>query len=126
MTATQETLDLSPYRAHLEAALAYAEYSHTFEDIVALVASGTAQAWPGPASIIVTEIVDHPRRRLLHFFLAAGSLTELEAMTPLILAWGKSQGCAAATLIGRKGWARSFLTDDAWVVRPDVLMERVL
>lgn len=126
LAARNFDLALLPYKAHLEAALAYADMSHTFEDVVALVASGAAHAWPGPASIIVTEIVTFPRWSLVNFFLAAGRMTELEAMTPHILAWAKTQGCTKATLVGRKGWARSFLTDDAWVTKPHVIMERAL
>ncbi len=119
-------LALQPYRAHLEAALAYAAHSHTFEDVVALVASGAAQAWPGPASIIVTEIVEYPRYRVLHFFLGAGSLQELRAMVPLILQWGNAQGCARARVVGRRGWARVFARDPAWHVLPQITVERAL
>ena len=119
-------LALLPYKAHLEAALAYADMSHTFEDVVALVASGAAQAWPGPASIIITEIVTFPRWSVLNFFLAAGRMSELQAMTPHILDWAKAHGCTRATLVGRKGWARSFLTSTGWREKPVRILECAL
>ena len=119
-------LALLPYKAHLEAALAYADMSHTFDDVVSLVASGAAQAWPGPASIIVTEIVEYPRHHVLHFFLGAGSLSELKAMVPIILEWGREQGCTRARVIGRRGWSRVFTRDPAWHVKPQVTVERTL
>jgi hypothetical protein len=32
-------------------------------------------------------------------------------MVPVIEAWAKEQGCSAISLVGRKGWTRSFLRD---------------
>jgi tRNA A37 threonylcarbamoyladenosine synthetase subunit TsaC/SUA5/YrdC len=91
-----------------------------------MVAAGHAQFWPGPESLIVTETIAYPRRKHLHFFLAAGVRRELQAMTPYILDEGRSQGCTKATLIGRKGWQRTFLRDTGWTVSDLVLMERDL
>lgn len=105
---------LAPYRGHIEAALSYADESHRYEDVAAMIAAGEAQFWPGPASVVVTEVIDFPRRRVLNVFLAGGSLLELDAMLPLILDWGRTQGCTAATFTGRRGWARTFLTKQGW------------
>lgn len=109
-----DTPDISAYRPYIEAALEYAGHSHTFDDVCELVASGKAQFWPGPHSAIVTEIVAEPRHTVLHFFLAGGNMAELEAMTPLVLQWGRDRGCTKASLIGRKGWERTFLTRTGW------------
>lgn len=109
-----EPPDISVYRQYIEGALGYARGSHTFEDVVAAVARGEMQFWPGAASAIVTEIVRYPQHTTLNFFLAGGNLAELEAMTPPILAWAKAKGCATAVLSGRKGWERTFLTRDGW------------
>lgn len=107
-------IDICDYRRYIEDALEYAGQSHTFEDVVAMVASGEAQFWPLPHSAIVTEIVVEPRKKRLNFFLAGGVLAELEAATPLILEWGRERGCTSATLIGRKGWERTFLSRTGW------------
>lgn len=107
-------LTLAEARPHIEAALSYAGGTHTFEDVAGMVDDGRLQFWPGPRSVIVTEIIEYPRCRSLHFFLAGGRLEELRLMLPPILAWGKRQGCTNATLTGRKGWTRSFLVDEGW------------
>lgn len=83
-------------------------------DVVAAIDAGAMQFWPGTNSAIVTEIGVYPRCKVLHFFLAGGNAAELEAMTPFVLAWGRTQGCTKATLAGRKGWERSFLTRTGW------------
>lgn len=101
-------------RAQIEAALEYAGGTHAFEDIVAGVAAGEMQFWPGPNSAVVTEVKQWPRKRCLHIFLAGGNLAEIEAMSHGILAWGRSIGCSDAVFIGRKGWERTFLTRDGW------------
>lgn len=91
-----------------------------------MVEQGRAQFWPGPNSVLITEVVDHPRKKVLHFFLAAGNLRELNAMYPGVERWGKEQGCTAATLSGRKGWERVPASNRAgWQVK-QVLMQKEL
>lgn len=121
-----ETRDISAYRCHIEAALSYASATHSYEDVVSMVAAGQAQFWPGPASCIVTELIDYPAKRCCHFFLAAGHSPELERMVPIILDWAKSRDCTAATFVGRRGWARTFVTKLGFVDRQLVLMEKPL
>lgn len=106
MTVTESVIDLSKYKQHIESALAYADATHAYEDVQAMIAAGDAQVWPGPASVIVTEICRYPRKAILNFFLAAGNIRELEAMVPLICQWGKEKGAEVATFTGRKGWAK--------------------
>lgn len=86
---------------------------------------GDAHFWDGPNSCIVTEIIESPRKRFLNFFLAAGSMRELEAMTPLILEWGKDNGCTHALMTGRPGWSRTKLLRD-WKVESAIIMEKTL
>lgn len=121
-----ELLALSHFRSHIEAALSHGSATHTYEDVAEMVAAGHAQFWPGPASVVVTETIAHPQAKRLHFFLAAGVRRELEAMTPGILDWGRSVGCTRATLMGRKGWTRTFLKDTGWNASDLVLMEKAL
>lgn len=103
-------VDLAAHREQIEAALGYAQGTHTFEDIQAAVEAGSLQYWPGVRSVIVTEIIQYPRAKALHFFLAGGDIDELEEMYPLVEEWGRSQGCTVASMAGRAGWSRSFLT----------------
>lgn len=106
--------DIAQYREQIEAALVYSGHSHTFADVAEMVAANRAQFWAGPASVIVTQVVQEPQHKVLHFFLAGGNLAELEQMTPFVEAWGKEQGCVRASLIGRKGWDRTFLSRQGW------------
>lgn len=114
------------YRPLIEAALVYEGGAHTVDDVMEAVAKGEADAWYGPQSIVITQIDEQPRRKILHFFLAAGRMEELEAMTPGILHWGEEQGCTVARLVGRKGWTRSFLTRTGWTDTQHVIMEKAI
>ena len=118
--------DITAYRPLIEAALAYAGGTHTFEDVVRAVEAGDAQFWPAPNSCVVTQIDDAPSRKVLHFFLAAGDGGELKAMEPGLLAWGRDNGCTLARLVGRKGWERSFLPDLGWHRSEHIIMEKEL
>jgi hypothetical protein len=110
---TQEVFALERFRPHIEAALLYAGHTHRFEDVLELIAAGHVQCWPGPASVVITELCSFPLTKSLNIWLAGGNLAEIEQMEPHILAWGRSQGCATATFTGRRGWARTFLTHRA-------------
>lgn len=104
--------EVLPYKRYIEEALQYAAGSHTYEDVVEALADGRMQLWPGPASVVITELVENPRNRTLHYFLAGGdngSLAQIEAMWPHIEAWGKARGATHATFVGRKGWERTFV-----------------
>lgn len=116
-------LDISPYRAHISAALRYAGDTHSVDDVAAMIDAGHAQLWPGPSSLIVSEIVVSPRHKTLHFFLAAGRLAEVKALSKIVLDWGRQQGCTRASLVGRKGWSRVL---PEWSVSDLILMQRAL
>jgi hypothetical protein len=94
----------------LAAALNRAGGTHTMDDVLASVACGDMQFWPGARSAIVTEIVQYPRKRACNFFLVGGDLAELLDMKPDIEAWAASVGCDLMQCGGRKGWER-VLTD---------------
>lgn len=111
---TAVVYDIAAHRPELEAALAYGDGTHTYDDVRAMIERGDAQFWPGPASCIVTEVIGFPRRKILNLFLAGGKIDELHAMLPLVLAWGTAQGCDGARLAGRRGWGRTFLRHEGW------------
>ena len=71
--------------------------------------------WPGPYG----GVPPFDRIKVSDFkpalkFAMAENLREIEAMEPVILDWGRAQGCDTATFTGRKGWARTFLTKKGW------------
>ena len=113
------------YRPQIEAALAFADDSHSFEDIKQSVVSGDLQFWPGLSSVVITEIVRYPRYTALNLFLAGGNMDELEAMLPEIEKFAKHVGADRLVLAGRKGWVRSFLKNEGYAEKL-VVMEKKL
>ena len=88
----------------LEAAL---DGSYTLGDVWAGVVSGEFHFWPGRRSAAVGELVQHPRRRDYHVWLAGGDIRELIIMEQSASAFARVLGCDRITLHGRKGWARA-------------------
>ncbi len=115
-----ETTTMPTYRSEIESALKYAGGTHTYADVVAMVANGEAQFWPAPHSCMVTEIVRYPQRTVLNVFLTAGRLGEIQIMLPTILHWAVAEGCTSATFTGRKGWQRTFIRAQGW--EPSLVM----
>lgn len=106
--------DLRARRQYVEAALAYTGGTHTYQDVEDMVVQGRLQVWPAPHAAVITEILEHPQQKTLHVFLAAGSMSEIAVMEPIVLEWAREQGCTQASMLGRKGWGRTFLTKVGW------------
>jgi hypothetical protein len=102
------------YREQIEAALKFADDSHSFEDIKAAVENEQLQFWPGFSSVVITEIIQLPRYRALNLFLAGGNIPELQAMLPEIEVFARHVGADRIVLTGRKGWLRSFLVHEGY------------
>lgn len=98
------------YEQQVQAALNEAGNTLSFDDVRRGVSEGRYQFWPDADSVVVTEVLDYPQAKVLHFLLAAGDLPTLERMFPAIEAWGETQGCRYAAATGRRGWERSFMT----------------
>lgn len=98
---------VEPYRSLIDEALAHAGGTHTFEDVLDLILSGDMLFWPGEKSCMVTEIVQYPRKRAMHVFLAAGDLDEIKAMEPDLRWFAKKLKCDGISLAGRRGWVRA-------------------
>lgn len=118
-------ITLEAARPFLQKALDLAGNTHTIEDLQAMIDEGRVIFWPGINSAVITEIIEYPQKRTLHFFLAGGNLAELEAMYPAIEAWGKEQGCTTASTSGRPGWERTFLKREGWTPRTVVMTKEL-
>lgn len=111
-------LDWARLEPHIENALEYAGNTHTLEDVFLGVANGDYQFWPGTESVIITEILEKPRKTILHYFLAGGNLAELETMAEEIETWARNEkSIDSISLAGRKGWERTFLRDRGYETR---------
>ena len=80
--------------------------THTLGDIHRAIQRDEMLFWPGHESAMVTQIEDTPRQRILHIALAGGTLDELEAMLPAVMAYGTHHFCTMMSLSGRRGWSR--------------------
>lgn len=118
-------ITLEEARPFLQKALDLAGNTHTLEDVGAMIEAGRLQWWPGVTSAIITEIIEYPQQKALHFFLAGGNLAELEVMYPAVEEWGRQQGCTAASTSGRPGWERTFLKREGWKARTVVMTKEL-
>jgi hypothetical protein len=94
-------------RPWIEAALAYTGGTHGIEDIEREIRSGRMALIPRERSAFVVELIDYPRLRALHIFLAGGDLSELKAFDPHLDEIARSLGCSRVTIAGRTGFARA-------------------
>ena len=81
--------------------------THDMADIEKGVASYRFQLWVGDEGAAVTEVVEFPKKRTLHVFLAGGKLKQIQDFQESAWTWGQSIGCTEMTLAGRLGWART-------------------
>lgn len=100
--------------------------THTWPDVEAEIAAGSMQLWETDTAAIVTQLQVYPQGKAVCFFLAAGDLRQLQRMMPPLEEWGRQQGCTGAFMIGRAGWARSFLTKDMDWRQTAIVLEKKL
>ena len=93
----------------LEPALEY-DGTYNMQDVADCIDSCTMQLWTSDNSAVVTQVQIFPRMRVLHIFLAAGDLADLETITPRIQKFAEDMGCQKITLTGRRGWSRTFVS----------------
>lgn len=98
----------------IKAALKHAGGTHNLEDILDGILHREYQFWPAVESVVITELVIYPRKKVLNLFLAGGNYEELRTMLPDLEQFGKLEGCSTVTLTGRKGWLRSFLPKEGY------------
>jgi hypothetical protein len=118
-------VDFARCEGYLKAALEYDDGSYEIEDVLTAVAAGHMQFWPGNKSAVVTQVVEYPQRKNLHYFLAGGDIEELERMAPFIEKWAREQGCKAVTLAGRRGWERTFLKQQGYSPKYTVMAKEL-
>ena len=105
--------DLEARRKDIEAALAHASGTHTFDQIVEMVVAGHLTFWRLDNGFMLSEVITFPNTKHFHVFLAGGVLAELVAMHPDVVPVAAALGCSKITLSGRPGWVRA-LKDEGW------------
>jgi hypothetical protein len=73
------------------------------------VLSGRVQLWRSENAAMITELKTYPTgAKDIHALIAAGDLEEIiEVITPEAEEWARQQGCTAALVESREGWARA-------------------
>lgn len=115
---------VGPYRDLLEMALHRSGGTHTYEDVLQSISVGDMFFWPASKSCLVTEIVQYPRLRALHVFLAAGDLVEIKDMESSLISFAKSLKCSALSMSGRKGWTKA-LKEMNWEEAHTTLVKQI-
>lgn len=93
---------------------------NSVRDVVQAIQANHAQLWAKDDGLVVTEVDDKPRCRILRFWIAAGDLDDVLTLTDDIYEWGRYIGCDRATSLCRKGWAR-VMEKDGWTPRDDLV-----
>jgi hypothetical protein len=90
-------------------ALRLGGYTHTRDDIAEGIKSGQFQYWGDESCCLVTQIVEYPRKRVLHLFIAAGDLNKLlNKYLPIVKKFAAENGCTSLTSVSRKGFLKRF------------------
>ena len=79
---------------------------YNLSDIKEKIRLGMFHLWPGKDSVMITEIVEFPRVKVLNILFLGGKFEELQSMLPSIEQFAKHFGCKRIFGGGRKGWLR--------------------
>lgn len=83
---------------------------YDMDDIYHAIICHDFQFWTTENSALITQVQYYPKKLVLHLFLAAGNLDELEELYLEAEAYARKEGCSYITILGRQGWEKSFLT----------------
>jgi hypothetical protein len=108
-------------RPWIDEALQWSGGTHDFLDIVEAVLDDRMRLWSRPDACIVGQIVVHPKKTVLHLFLAGGNLRTLRKMQPDVQAWARGQGATLISISGRPGWTKA-LADLPGLLPPQTYM----
>lgn len=106
-------IDARTFIPGIERALAKGGATHSVQDVLNEIEAGRAQLWIKGDALIVTQIINDPTARTLHFWLTTGSLDPVLKLHEEVKEWGRTMSCTRATLTGRRGWLRT-LAGKGW------------
>ena len=102
----------SSARKYIQDALDHCGNTHTVDDVLQMVEDGKAQLHVGNRCAVVTQEMDFPAGRQLHYWLAGGDLKELKEIEKRVSENAKKNGCTQASIIGRRGWGKTLGFDE--------------
>ena len=77
------------------------------DDVWEYIATGKAQLWALPESVVITALEHFPRKTVLRYWLCGGDLEDCLKAEANIEAWAKRAGAVCAVIGGRRGWVRA-------------------
>ncbi len=82
---------------------------HTVDWLDEQLLTGKVKFWRSQGAAIIAEVRDYPTgAKDIHGLIAAGDLSEIvEILIPCAERWGRDNGCIAATIESRPGWAKT-------------------
>jgi hypothetical protein len=97
----------------LEAALHHGGDTLTIKDVRTRVENGQYHFWRADDAAVITQVCPGTEEQELNILLGGGRMETLEDMLPAIENFALRINCNLVTVLGRLGWARSFLTKRA-------------
>lgn len=124
--AVDNALDLTRFRDKLLKGMSYEPGGATLAQVADAVEKGDAQLWTHRDGLVITQIKVFGEGRALNYWLAAGDMADVLALTYTIEQWARDEmGCTTAFMTGRRGWTR-ILPEYGWDVQPTVNFRKEL
>lgn len=93
-------------REYLLPAIAFLKGTHTETDVVDMLIHGQLGLWLGQKCAGACELQIYPRMRVLHMFIAGGSLEEMLTGLPQYIEYARLNECGRISSSGRKGFLK--------------------
>lgn len=111
------------WRNEIEEALARTCGTHTFDDVVELVAQGKLIPMFLPNAFMLYSINIYPQCKQLHIFIAGGDMKVIIAAKPDLEEAARKHDCDRVTINGRPGWARALRETGARLITTTMALE---
>jgi hypothetical protein len=113
---TEAVLAVAGFEEKLEKALSIGGYpSYSLGDLLERLADNRAQIFRSEEAVLVTEILESKKGRVLNIWLTAGELEAAMDLSRQAVSAAEGIGCVAATFTGRRGWGKiPAVAEDGW------------
>jgi hypothetical protein len=92
---------------NIAAALHRSGDTHAVADVLDILQHNDNAYWIStPDSFLLSEIIDHPRKRIMNWALAGGKLDDMLRFEQAMSIFALRAGCHEAHVQGRAGWER--------------------
>lgn len=81
--------------------------SYSVDDVLKEVREHTAELMYRDRSLVVWNLIERPRSKCFHIWIAAGDLEEIiNEIYPALVERARELGCDQMSYVGRRGWIR--------------------